>query len=355
MNINRSAFLLLVFTLSVWADGPIGPVIDDRALQAERAAFARAKEAARIRHEYEQAALAQQTALAQARRIAQARALEEAKALERSRQLDQVERDRLARERQGEAVLRSREDREALNKLMEEWREVNGTTQNMAWAGWVPIRGGVRDSHDGWMRVTTVAGDICLTNFPVALADGEKLQVQATDVGLHKLHTQLGTAANATSATLRKYDCGRPCPPPATWLASAALRTAEEDRLRAEEDARITALKDAYRADLQRLAAAEAAEVEKGKEAERQKLAALQAKQDATTRRVIAYQHQQASNGLGSFQYEVGKRYLFGDGVLQNKRTATHWLSSACTNRLSEATNLLAEVDRVGELVTDSK
>jgi hypothetical protein len=60
--------------------------------------------------------------------------------------------------------------------------------------------------------------------------------------------------------------------------------------------------------------------------------------------RVVAYQHQQASNGFGSFQYEIGKRYLNGDGVPVDAELARHWLRSACTNGLSEATNLLAKV-----------
>ncbi len=67
------------------------------------------------------------------------------------------------------------------------------------------------------------------------------------------------------------------------------------------------------------------------------------AKQDLS-KRVIAFQHQQASNGYGSFQYELGRRYLTADGVETNRALAIHWLKSACTNGLSEATNLLVRI-----------
>ncbi len=60
--------------------------------------------------------------------------------------------------------------------------------------------------------------------------------------------------------------------------------------------------------------------------------------------RVLAHQHQQASNGYGSFQYELGRRYLAGDGVGINQALAIHWLKSACTNGLTEATNLLTKI-----------
>lgn len=62
--------------------------------------------------------------------------------------------------------------------------------------------------------------------------------------------------------------------------------------------------------------------------------------------RIIAYQHQQASNGYPSFQLELGKRYLRGDGVPTNIVLAAHWLHSACTNHSSEASNLLSTLQK---------
>ncbi len=77
-------------------------------------------------------------------------------------------------------------------------------------------------------------------------------------------------------------------------------------------------------------------------------LAISERRRGATTARVVSYQHQQASNGLGSFQFEIGKRYLHGDGLPQDQPLARFWLTSACTNGLSEATNLLRTMSITG-------
>jgi hypothetical protein len=74
---------------------------------------------------------------------------------------------------------------------------------------------------------------------------------------------------------------------------------------------------------------------------ENQRLAAAEAD---TVRRIIAYQNQQASNGLPSFQFELGKRYANGDGVKTNLLLARHWLQSACTNGSAQASNLLKQI-----------
>lgn len=64
------------------------------------------------------------------------------------------------------------------------------------------------------------------------------------------------------------------------------------------------------------------------------------------TPKIISFQQQQASNGYSSFQIELAKRYLRGDGVETNLALARHWLESACTNHDSQATNLLKAIDR---------
>lgn len=63
----------------------------------------------------------------------------------------------------------------------------------------------------------------------------------------------------------------------------------------------------------------------------------------ATQSKVIAYQLSQASNGYPSFQYEIGKRFLNGDGVEANRDLALHWLRAACTNGNEQASNLLVK------------
>lgn len=62
--------------------------------------------------------------------------------------------------------------------------------------------------------------------------------------------------------------------------------------------------------------------------------------------KVAAYQLEQAQKGLPSFQIEVAKRYMRGDGLPQDDVLARFWLESACTNRESEATNLLKALSR---------
>ena len=62
--------------------------------------------------------------------------------------------------------------------------------------------------------------------------------------------------------------------------------------------------------------------------------------------RIVAFQLQQASNGSPSFQIELGKRYMRGDGVETNLALARHWLQAACTNGESQASNLLAQITK---------
>jgi TPR repeat protein len=57
--------------------------------------------------------------------------------------------------------------------------------------------------------------------------------------------------------------------------------------------------------------------------------------------RVVRYQLTQASNGLPSFQFEIARRYLRGDGVETNRALGLHWLRAAVTNGHEGASNLL--------------
>lgn len=350
-------FLVFLFgTLGLRADGPIGPTIDNRpAMERARRIAEEAKREGAIRFQNEQAERERRAAMERERRAAIAQAEAQEKELAKQARLNLIDQNRAARERQGEAMLRSREERAQLAKLTEEWRVVNGTTNNMAWAGWKTVTGYSMETHDGWIKLRTRDGDICLTNLPVQLADGESVSVQAADTGLHRYTTRLGKAATGTFITLRKYDCGRPCPPPAVWLASAKLREEQESRLRTEEDARMRVALDQNKADVEAFERAQAEEAEHELAVKKKQLDAIAAESLATQNRVITFQHQQASNGYGSFQFELGRRYLLGNGVPQSKQLATFWLQSACTNGLSEATNLLAKIALTFEIVTDSK
>ncbi len=52
--------------------------------------------------------------------------------------------------------------------------------------------------------------------------------------------------------------------------------------------------------------------------------------------------------GSPTFQIEMGKRYMSGDGVETNLALARHWLQSACTNHESAASNLLERLLKSG-------
>jgi TPR repeat protein len=130
---------------------------------------------------------------------------------------------------------------------------------------------------------------------------------------------------------------------------SAKLRA--DDEYRAREAARV-----AYEASPEGVA--ERLKQEEARRSRERELAAQEALEKARAEeqrmrpireraaRIAAYQLQQASNGYPSFQIEVAKRYMAGDGLPIDKELARHWLNSACTNGESQATNLLKELRR---------
>jgi hypothetical protein len=72
-------------------------------------------------------------------------------------------------------------------------------------------------------------------------------------------------------------------------------------------------------------------------------------KANATAQKVLFFQKEQATNGLGIFQYELGLRYLRGDGVETNIDLARLWLARAQTNGYPNAvTNLPVYRNMVG-------
>jgi len=66
----------------------------------------------------------------------------------------------------------------------------------------------------------------------------------------------------------------------------------------------------------------------------------------ATEVRVINYQLEQAEKGLPSFQYEVGKRYLRGDGVEKDEAKARAWFEKSAAQGESLAVKALAELKK---------
>jgi TPR repeat protein len=62
-------------------------------------------------------------------------------------------------------------------------------------------------------------------------------------------------------------------------------------------------------------------------------------------RRVVTFQQQRAREGSVSAQYELGRRYLKGDGVAQDRAAARKWLTEAANGGSTEARKQLRELD----------
>ncbi len=158
----------------------------------------------------------------------------------------------------------------------------------------------------------------------LSLIDGARVLCLAREVEFMEYKTVLGANSRVPA-----YDYGTV----PTEKEVAPLR----EKLKREEAARM------------------ASEERTRKAAEQAKREAIEARQkqinaarSAMTARTVAYQFAQASNGLPSFQIELGKRFMRGDGVETNLALARHWLQSACTNGESEATNLLRQINLHG-------
>ncbi len=62
-------------------------------------------------------------------------------------------------------------------------------------------------------------------------------------------------------------------------------------------------------------------------------------------RRVVTFQTQRAREGSASAQYELGVRYLTGNGVVKDKATARQWLTAAEHAGNAQARKKLEELD----------
>lgn len=61
-------------------------------------------------------------------------------------------------------------------------------------------------------------------------------------------------------------------------------------------------------------------------------------------RRVVAFQTKRAEEGSASAQYELGLRYIKGDGVEKNVSKAQRWLKAAAAGGNTQAVRKLAEM-----------
>jgi hypothetical protein len=69
----------------------------------------------------------------------------------------------------------------------------------------------------------------------------------------------------------------------------------------------------------------------------------------AIEERVLAFQKQRAFEGSASAQYELGLRYLKGDGVVKDVATARIWIKRALDGGSSAARSKLAQLDAASE------
>jgi hypothetical protein len=71
-----------------------------------------------------------------------------------------------------------------------------------------------------------------------------------------------------------------------------------------------------------------------------------QEEKDAILRKTIEFQKQRAEAGSPSSQYDLGMRYLTGDGLEKDPDLAKKWLTAASTNGNSQATKKLEEIKK---------
>lgn len=66
-----------------------------------------------------------------------------------------------------------------------------------------------------------------------------------------------------------------------------------------------------------------------------------------TAAKVLAFQQQRALSGSAQAQYDLGVRYLAGDGVEKNLTEARRWLSLAVAQKHALAVKKLAELPQI--------
>ncbi len=74
--------------------------------------------------------------------------------------------------------------------------------------------------------------------------------------------------------------------------------------------------------------------------------AKVRAEKEATLRRIVEFQKKRASEGSASAQYELGARYLKGDGVEKDEAIGRKWLETSAKAGYGPAAKKLQELDR---------
>lgn len=70
------------------------------------------------------------------------------------------------------------------------------------------------------------------------------------------------------------------------------------------------------------------------------------AQKDEMMRKTIEFQKKQAEAGAPTAQYDLGTRYLKGDGVEKDLELAKKWLNASATNGNAQAAKKLLELEK---------
>jgi hypothetical protein len=81
-------------------------------------------------------------------------------------------------------------------------------------------------------------------------------------------------------------------------------------------------------------------------------LAKSQASKEAAVRKTIEFQKKRAEEGSESAQYQLGMRYLRGDGVEKDETIARKWLALSATNGFPASARKLEELDKAAQSST---
>lgn len=79
------------------------------------------------------------------------------------------------------------------------------------------------------------------------------------------------------------------------------------------------------------------------------------AEKDELTKRTVEFQKKRAEAGSPSAQYDLGVRYITGDGVEKNLATARKWITAASTNGHFYASKKLVELTKIEEAEKTAK
>ncbi len=79
------------------------------------------------------------------------------------------------------------------------------------------------------------------------------------------------------------------------------------------------------------------------------------AEKEELTKRTVEFQKKRAEAGSPSAQYDLGVRYITGDGVEKNLVTARKWITAASTNGHFYASKKLAELTKIEEAEKTAK